>query len=43
MGITKTLAHVHTSVLWPDMGKDVTNFLSTCSSCARYQDKQQKE
>ena len=25
------------------MGKDITNFLSTCSSCAKYQDKQQKE
>ena len=43
MGITKTLAHAHTSVFWPDMGKDITNFLSTCSSCAKYQDKQQKE
>ena len=43
MGITKTLAHACTSVFWPDMGKDITNFLSTCSSCARYQDKQQKE
>ena len=43
MGITKTLACAHTSVFWPDMGKDITNFLSTCSSCAKYQDKQQKE
>ena len=43
MGITKTLARAHTSVFWPDMGKDITNFLSTCSSCAKYQDKQQKE
>ena len=42
MGITKTLAHACTSVFWPDMGKDITNFLSTCSSCAKYQDKQQK-
>ena len=40
MGITKTLAHARTSVFWPDMGKDITNFLSTCSSCARYQDMQ---
>ena len=37
MGITKTLAHACTSVFWPDMGKDITNFLSTCSSCAKYQ------
>ena len=43
MGITKTLAHAHTSVFWPDMGKDITHFLSTCSSCATFQDKQQKE
>ena len=43
MGITKTLAHACTSVFWPNMGKDITNFLSTCSSCAKYQDKQQKE
>ena len=43
MGITKTLTHAHTGVFWPDMGKDITNFLSTCSSFAKYQDKQQKE
>ena len=43
MGITKTLAHACTSVFWPDMGKDFTDFLSTCGSCAKYQDKQQKE
>ena len=43
MGITKTLAHAQTSVFWPDMGKDITNFLSSCSSCAKYRDKQQKE
>ena len=43
MGITKTLARACTSVFWPDIGKDITNFLSTCSSCAKYQDKQQKE
>ena len=30
-------------VFWPDTGKDITNFLSTCSSFAKYQDKQQKE
>ena len=27
MGITETLAHAHTSVFWPDMGKDIIFFL----------------
>ena len=27
IGITKTLACARTSVFWPDIGKDITNFL----------------
>ena len=43
MGINKSMDRARTSFFWPNLNKDIEAYLSTCHTCAIYQEKQPAE